>query len=169
MYAVLRAEFPNFEVLQSFELFSLDAEHTDDFAISSKRLCRVVGLDEDTFLQQWRSVRPAAYQLRKSSATVLDAWVDATVRLRKVVASGELRAGLLRFAVWSESTSGVERIFGKGVLLKGSSRVALDDGLVDDDRERCAAAGCGKAKGGCEPRVGTIWRGGAGKAWLCRW
>ena len=44
-----------------------------------------------------------------------------------------LKGGILRFSVWNESTSGVERLFGKGNLLSGIARTDLSDALIDDE------------------------------------
>ena len=121
--AALDAEFPSFEIAQSFRVFDLAAPLAD----GSQHLARIgkaLDIDPLLLIAQWRDILPRAQALqpKASSTSNKDAWRAALERLdqdRRLAAahpSEQLRLALLAYATLGVSTSGVEQQFSKSAL-----------------------------------------------------
>ena len=120
---VVQHEFPNWDVMQTFEIFNV--KHTQRAASSEtrekhcKRLARFLGLDEVAFRSELEDLWPLAHV--HASATKCDspaAWrhtlqqVTSTKSRRVRHPCTVLQKALARWIGWSPSTSGVEQAFG---------------------------------------------------------
>ena len=173
--AVVRSEFPNFELLQSFEVFSLQSKNDSRTASTAVRshLCRLAEafqLCPDALSVQFEDIMPIArrrFQQRECSA--YEAWKlaihetqsDAKKRARHP--AHELTQVLCRYGAWGGSTSGVERLFATSSKAVGLFRSALSDGLLNDEAILLCDAREPKLDKLCQ-RARIIWSGIYGEA-----
>lgn len=121
--ASLQAEFPSYEVIQSFSLFGLDGECVPGQAAlaqkeATQRLSMVFNVDAARLGQQIIDAKPhAKYLVKQRGCSAMEAWGEvlrklSDRRLRKTHPSSELVVVAHRYLAFSGcSTSGVEQNF----------------------------------------------------------
>lgn len=119
----LQAEFPSYEVIQSFSLFRLDGKCVPGPASSAQkqatqRLAKVFNVDHVGLEQQAIDARPhAMYLVKQRDCTAMEAWGEvlrklSDRRMRKTHPSEALSAVAYRYLAFSGcTTSGVEQNF----------------------------------------------------------
>ena len=121
--AALEAEFPNFLVLHSFAVFALSDQARAVAAIPvdethCQRLAKLFSVSPTDLASQLARVRPAAQAIKNDSkCSNQEAWQNAVQRHLKARAAhllDALRPVVMRYLIWSSSTSGVEQRFGIG-------------------------------------------------------
>jgi hypothetical protein len=132
--ATLAAEFPGFEILQTFCIFNLSPkshanEHDKAYNVevaarNTTHLGSLAGclrLDPVRLASQMADHQPLADKLFISKKlTVLAAWREALLVTQRSFSIGkkhpcdELRQALIRLGAWGGSTGGVERLFSEG-------------------------------------------------------
>ena len=150
--SILRAEFPNFEVLQTFSIFGLSAKETREMdddeqeeRLRKRRghmqaLCSCLKLDLGRLESQFEDHEPLAKKFfSERRMSPMEAWAEA-IKLTQRRASMRtdhpcetLVAALIRFGAWHFSTSGVERLFGEGKNLAGVSKRDKYGSLYSDE------------------------------------
>ena len=121
----LQAEFPAFEICQSFRVFDLGRGQNVNVGDGSlqadfKRLAQVTGCSANGLQTEVEWLQPAA---RRQHATLMDnrlAWRAAWQENQSVSSNRRktcpnLETALLRFIAFSASTSGVEQSFTRGM------------------------------------------------------
>ena len=120
--AALQAEFPDFLVLNSFAIFALSDQaqavaETPVDETHCQRLAMVFSVSPQELASQLARVRPAAQAIKNSSkCSTHEAWRKAVQRHLKArgAALDALQTVVMRYLVWSSSTSGVEQSFSVG-------------------------------------------------------
>ena len=122
--AVVEAEFPEFEVIHSFWVFSAvelkigkGADDEDsDWRRALDRLALVFGLDAERVRYEFETCLPVAKRRVKTYHDAYkDAWKFAVEKVKAEKSPCEaLRQILYRFFGWGLSTSGIERMFASG-------------------------------------------------------
>ncbi len=125
--AAVSAEFPNFELAQSFRIFDLSAARMPQTpADDLSRVARVVGVEAAALAAQWEDMWPRARELADSGNKT--AWRQAleNVTAHHATANAHpteaLRNALVHFFAHGLSTSGVEQAFSRGAWCFGSRR-----------------------------------------------
>ena len=148
--SVIRAEFPSFEILQSFSVLHMkssklhgaadDADASKHIANSLGRFAKLLGLSRDHLIAEYADHKPIAQRIfAQGGMDTFGAWKKAllqtskTKRCREAHPSASLRAVLIRFAVYGGSTSGVERLFASSHQSAGMSRADLSESMIDDE------------------------------------
>ena len=122
--AALEAEFPNFLVLHSFAVFALSdqARAVAEIPVDEthcQRLAKLFSVSPQDLASQLARVRPAAQAIKNDSkCSNHEAWRKAVQRHLKARAAhchlAALRPVVMRYLIWSSSTSGVEQRFSIG-------------------------------------------------------
>ena len=122
-HAALEAEFPCFEISQSFQVFDVSSPMPTDADVHLQRLACPLGLDPVTLKAQWQDIFPRAQnQARETGGTNREAWHTVLNRLASCKAlrdahpTAVLREALIAYFAFSISSSGVEQKFSKGAL-----------------------------------------------------
>ena len=133
---VLRTEFPNYSIFQSFSIFDLaDARPVRGqvlqldrpAATSLKRLAKFFDVDEDGLRAQFLRARPFAAKMKsQNSCDNIEAWQKAAQHKLFQDAS-DLKEVLLRVLAWHGSTSGVEQTFSKACYNRIGSGQATEE------------------------------------------
>ncbi len=119
--AVVRAEFPDFEVVMSFDAFSLNEGRrcSDDVDNASvRRLAKAFGVSAEALAAQLRDHRRMAIAGFKQGAGTFAAWKQAVQRtqsrasLKQLHPVDALLPVLIRYGTFKGSTSGVEQVNG---------------------------------------------------------
>ena len=121
---VVEAEFPEFDVIHCFWVFSAvdlkigkgaDDEHSD-WGCGLDRLAQVFGLDAGRVRYEFEKCLPVAkHRVKTYHDTYKDAWKFAVENVKAEKSPCEaLRQILYRYFGWGLSTSGVERSFASG-------------------------------------------------------
>ncbi len=159
--ATLEAEFPSFEILGTFEMFSLSLDISAEFRDHVKRLSQLWGISWRNLEQQILALRPIALDFLEELKVegkyrdmdiVAEAWRGAIIlskcddlplpshfdlhRISKVLAkfgTREVRRALMCSIVWMFSTSGIERLFSRQVVTSRMSRAELSEDLIDQE------------------------------------
>lgn len=144
--SVVQAEFPKFDVLNSFSIFNLEtgkigkACRGDEVDVDVSRLAQLCGVDKGEMQKQYEDLYPIALRMSKSqTCTTLEAWrqaVQAVQRSPKTKVSHPVDAvlpALMRLGAYGGSTSGVERLFSKAHATQNIARSDLPDELVRDE------------------------------------
>ena len=133
--AVCKAEFPDFDIIKSFSIFSLAKERKDLRSTSAavgeavqaeemgtRRLALLLKLDADNLLRELRDHRPIARKIfLDTSCSTFDAWKGAINRTqsKRSVAdnhpAGQLKLLIIAFGCMGASSSGVEQGFSKAL------------------------------------------------------
>lgn len=130
MEQVLQAEFPSWELMSAFSVFSLekmnkrkrvqadDAEKTK----ALEQLAQAVHVDFEDLKHQFEHFEPIAHKFfSKHGSSTFSAWkqaIQATTKSRRVHCVSALLPVLSRLGAWSSSSSGVERGFAKAQACK---------------------------------------------------
>ncbi len=150
---VLRAEFPNFELLQAFGILCLHGSktlrHADENAQERdaeqeeylSRFCNLLGLDKDELVCEMEDHKPIAQRLYATGGgmTTMGAWASAVAMTQRDARSrrghpvAALREVLARFGAYGGSTSGVERLFASSHRAAGAFRADLSESLINDE------------------------------------
>ena len=149
--ATLKAEFPSFEIMGTFEMFALSHDVSVELMREHvKRLSRFLSLPSRALQQQIDELRPVAMKLLEELCAenvyhdqdlVSEAWRGA-ILLRENEArdprharasTAEIRAALIRCMAWVFSTSGVERLFSRQAVTSRMSRAELSEDLIDHE------------------------------------
>ncbi len=147
----LRGEFPNFEVLQTFNMFCLANKPLRNMppeelqALQSQRaehvrsLASCLQLDAAALQAQLEDHLPLAQKIVLSKPMdALQAWREALHLTQRGKAATthpclELKQALMRFAAWGGSTGGVERLFSMGKNAAGNSKRDANFALYADE------------------------------------
>ena len=144
---VIETEWPDWEVLKSFSLFSLNSERKDtknNHFISLKtdeeedryieRLAKVFGVCKDTLRREFKDHEPLARRIYiETKVTTQDAWREALKRTQE--GRADLKANhpavallpiLAEFMTFGSSTSGVEQGFAKTLRTISPQQLAAD-------------------------------------------
>ena len=114
---VLRAEYPSFELVQSFKVFSLSGSVPEslDACPDVEKLAKLVGVDKVELASQLQSVQQVARVLYKGDKRddVVGAWTEAARRWEAAYKTNLdiLRPVLYRFITFRACTSTVEQNF----------------------------------------------------------
>ena len=128
--AVLAAEFPAFDLLASFRVFSLSAQKRlgagaglaattdlrEDRQTCLKRLAQCLGLNEALLWSEFETHAPYALSyFRANECSNHEAWATALRRLQasRKQNADTLRAALCRYAAWVSSSADTERAFSR--------------------------------------------------------
>ena len=122
---VVEAEFPYFELLAAFRVFSLSKHKTDvediveaDQQTCLQKLASCVGVSEQDLVMQFKTNQPYAKAYYTSHDTTnFDAWAETVRRLNHDQTA--LRAVLVRYGAWQASSTECERTFSKTLRLRG--------------------------------------------------
>jgi hypothetical protein len=130
--SVMCAEFSDWELLASFQIFSLARNGGDvktsaaDKLVHLKRLATAIGIDADDLATEFFHFEPIAIKMYRSKTTSnFNAWADVVRRTRKRKGtamrhpSDNLVACLARYGAWSSSSCDVERGFAVSSELMG--------------------------------------------------
>ncbi|CAK0864004.1 unnamed protein product, partial [Prorocentrum cordatum] len=145
---VMRAEFPDFELIQRFSVFNLDADAASrrggrEHEAARRRdiavLANAMGVGEADLRNELDALAPVARQRRtQTGANTLDSWIAAIRRAesRKSMSSAHpahtIREGIYRLAMFRACTSKVEQDFSKIDEVLGSKRLN-GVGSTEDD------------------------------------
>ena len=148
-HSVVRAEFPNFEILQAFAIFDLvGARHTagdlrdyvEKLKVWIERFCKFLKLDYQELVVEFEQHQPIAKRIYDTGGgTVFQAWQSAITRTqadskkRARYPVDNLRALLFRFGAYGGSTSGVERLFSASKGAAGIFRADLSHQHINDE------------------------------------
>ena len=155
--ATLRSEFPNFEILQTFNIFRLGGKPrhqlTADDELNAmsvqrskyaKALAGCLKLDADALEAQLLYHIELARKLQVAkNMSAIEAWADAVQITKQSKAAGGCDAStvlvkaLARFAAWGGSTGGVERLFSEGKNIGGVSQRNWNFSLYSDELQIC--------------------------------
>ena len=159
-HAALEAEFPCFEISQSFHVFDASSPMPVDADVHLQRLACALGLDPCTLKAQWQDIFPRAFsQARVTGGNNREAWYGVLNRLASCKALSDahpaavLREALIAYFAVSISSSGVEQKFSKGALRftdrQASAKAETEEMYLKvclDFPERDADAICTKAQ-----------------------
>ena len=156
---VLRAEFPQFEIVQAFGALRLQSRserrrdlaaqpHTESERLKQvdqlTKIAQLLGLDANMLAAQFFDNLPTAqFVFDDKGCESVTAWceaVNATDRSNRkkrsadLTGTGALRAVLIRALAWGPSTSGVERCFGVIRRTHTKYRNRMEENFVRDER-----------------------------------
>jgi len=125
--AAVRAEVPDYEVMQTMAMFLGGLENNDVGDDVVRRLAIWFRFDPDELVRQMARLKPVAAGLQKQrDLAPLEAWAEA-VRREKSSASPMdttiISHVVLRSLAWNFSSSGVERTFARGAWCKANREV----------------------------------------------
>ena len=133
---VIAAEFPAYEVVQSFSVFNLSRDSHGDpdgsttiMAKQLSRLANVLGQDANALHAQWADHRPLARKhFTLEGCTFLEAWKRAINKTqqkhnRNRHPSATLLHCLQRYAAYTASSSGVEQTFSRALKCCDKQRI----------------------------------------------
>ena len=148
-HSVVRAEFPNFEILQAFAIFELAGSRpaADDILANIKqvkawteRFCKLLSLNYENLVVEFEEHQPIAKRIYDVGGfTSFEAWAEAVrttqsdKRRRARYPVDNLRCLLFRFGAYAGSTSGVERLFAACKGSAGVFRADLGHQLINDE------------------------------------
>lgn len=116
--SALEAEFPAFEIAQSFSVFDLRGEHRNP-GDCLERIAKSCQLDFQILLDQWQDVSPRARAEFTSLSSNKEAWKAVLQKLgqhnvtRKNHPTDVLTEALVQYFAFGGSSSGVEQNFSK--------------------------------------------------------
>jgi hypothetical protein len=138
--AAVEAEFPDFLVINSFAVFELSDQaqavaETPVDETHCQRLAKLFSVSPQEFASQLARVRPTAQAMKNSSkCSNHEAWRKAVQRQLKARPGGleALRTVVMRYLVWSSSTTGVEQSFSVGdrFAIENSPASQVQESLV---------------------------------------
>ena len=160
---VLRSEYPSFELVQSFKIFSLGGKTTGAVGTEAirnevEKLAALVGVDATEAESQLDCVRQIALQSFSSAdykGDAVRAWVEAVKRYEAAYTTSltSLRPILYRFMVYRACTSAVEQNFSLMERYFHKRRDALQDAalnvqakLILDAHDQCRNIICKDAQ-----------------------
>ena len=131
--SVCRAEFPDFDLMSSFRVFTLGNKLlsrkkavTKNASSLLDRLARSLKLDALELRAQFAKFQPLASKLHaQGTHSTFAAWSEAVMSTQKTATSRQLHPAevlvqaLARFGAWSSSSSDVERGFSLSSSLRG--------------------------------------------------
>lgn len=134
-HVVLQSEFPDWDLLSSFQVFSLSKSRTTSTTAADgsrkvflDRLAASIGICPIELYEQFNHFEPiAAKNMQRMKCTNFEAWRDAVLArrstniLRAKYPSDALLRALARYGTWTASSSDVERGFAQSSRLKGGS------------------------------------------------
>jgi len=146
---VLRSEFPNFEILQAFGIFTLreakvkcrvDGQQGRQVCDWAGRISNLFGLNKEHFIAEYEDHKPMAQRFYDNGGvTTMQAWALAvqgtqkSKRCREIHPATALIPALARFGAYGGSTSGVERLFAATHRASGLYRADLSEDVIDDE------------------------------------
>ena len=116
---VCASEFPDFDLMNAFNVFKLSdnrsiafntttvQEYRSTVNTASSRLATFFSKDEDEYVRQYRVIYPVAHNFKKSTpnTSVSQAFSLALAKLRRTDPCLEIRRSLEAFSGWEYATS----------------------------------------------------------------
>ena len=175
--ATVRAEFPHFEILQTFHIFHIpaspvgciNADLRESMQAKQREHCMAMAsclnMDGNALLAQLQDHASLAQTIYVSTKTdTLGAWREALhltqrspkLEVRAKHPCAELQRALIRYGAWGGSTGGVERSFAVGKNINGISGRGCNMGLYEDELQINANKSEALVPKVCE-RAQSIW------------
>ena len=135
----VRADMPEFEMLQLFRAFRLTGVTTDDMAANLTTLGKLFKLNTANLMAQFHDYRPMAKKWADQGMETEDAWrraladVRARPRALSVHPYHDLSQILARYVAWGGSTTGIERVFSKANMVSHSARGDVSEHRLSDE------------------------------------
>ena len=145
----VKAEFPAFESLQLFRVFSLESDPApEDF----KRLANMLHLPHGQLLNEFQDMRPSAlWYYRNGSPSSQQAWVAACKAAQQ--SHAQLHSALCRYLAWQANTTSIERAFSKALQSCSSCRGDVSEHRLDDEVQLLSlASGVGRGRAMALPK-----------------